>query len=474
MFRRLSPLFAIAFVLLPLGLRADGFIYIPGGAGDVIGSRPRILHPPRPRPPVRPHFPLSITRHRVLAGINDGLVKTRVEETFHNSSGRQLEGFYMFPLPDGASASGFTMKLQDRAGVGREALTAARDQMLGMAIQSSLLADLRPEDQPPAPQLHVEVDRVQARAMGLSMTDVNNALSINFGSAYANDFNRDGRVLQVLVQADAEHRMTPEDVLSLRIPNAQGELVPFSSFAMAEWTAGPPSLARYNGYPAMTISGTAAPGESSGAALAEMEQLASQLPEGIGFEWTGISYEEKQAGGQIGLLLGLSVIIVFLVLAALYESWAVPFAVLLIVPMGVLGAVLFTMLRGLSADIYFNVGLITIIGLAAKNAILIVEFAIEEEAEGKSPMEAVKAAARLRLRPIIMTSLAFILGMVPLVISTGAGAASRIAVGTGVMGGMIAATAIGIFVIPLLYMLIRTRIGGRQPKPAGTLEGDGA
>ena len=371
-------------------------------------------------------------------------------------------------------ASGFTMKLQDRAGVGREALTAARDQMLGMAMQSSLLADLRPEDQPPAPQLHVEVDRVQARAMGLSMTDVNNALSINFGSAYANDFNRDGRVLQVLVQADAEHRMTPEDVLSLRIPNAQGELVPFSSFAMAEWTAGPPSLARYNGYPAMTISGTAAPGESSGAALAEMEQLASQLPEGIGFEWTGISYEEKQAGGQIGLLLGLSVIIVFLVLAALYESWAVPFAVLLIVPMGVLGAVLFTMLRGLSADIYFNVGLITIIGLAAKNAILIVEFAIEEEAEGKSPMEAVKAAARLRLRPIIMTSLAFILGMVPLVISTGAGAASRIAVGTGVMGGMIAATAIGIFVIPLLYMLIRTRIGGRQPKPAGTLEGDGA
>ena len=371
-------------------------------------------------------------------------------------------------------ASGFTMKLQDRGGLGREQLSAARDQLLGMAMQSQTLANLRPEDQPPAPQLHVEVDRVQARAMGLSLNDVNNALSINFGSAYANDFNREGRVLQVLVQADAEHRMTPEDVLSLRIPNAEGALVPFSAFATAEWTAGPPSLARYNGYPAMTISGTAAPGMSSGAAIEEMEQLASQLPDGIGFEWTGISYEEKQAGGQIGLLLGLSVVIVFLVLAALYESWAVPLSVLLIVPMGVLGAIIFTMLRGLSADIYFNVGLITIIGLAAKNAILIVEFAIEEEAEGKSPLEAVKAAARLRLRPIVMTSLAFILGMVPLVLSSGAGAASRIAVGTGVMGGMIAATAIGIFIIPLLYLLVRTRIGGRKPTPAGHLEGEQA
>ena len=376
------------------------------------------------------------------------------------------------PIQSLGQASGFTMKLQDRGGVGREELTAARDQLLGMAMQSETLANLRPEDQPPAPQLHVEVDRVQARAMGLSLDDVNNALSINFGSAYANDFNRDGRVLQVLVQADAQHRMTPEDVMSLRIPNATGALVPFRSFATAEWTAGPPSLARYNGYPAMTISGTAAPGKSSGAALEEMEQLASQLPDGIGFEWTGISYEEKQAGGQIGLLLGLSVVIVFLVLAALYESWSVPFSVLLIVPMGVLGAVIFTMLRGLSADIYFNVGLITIIGLAAKNAILIVEFAIEEEAEGKSPLEAVKAAARLRLRPIIMTSLAFILGMVPLVLSSGAGAASRIAVGTGVMGGMIAATAIGIFIIPMLYFLVRTRIGGRKPTPAGHIEGE--
>ncbi|MWV27141.1 multidrug efflux RND transporter permease subunit [Aurantiacibacter rhizosphaerae] len=373
-------------------------------------------------------------------------------------------------------ASGFTMKLQDRGGVGRESLVAARDQLLGLASQSPALANIRPEDQPVAPQLHVEIDRVKAKAMGLSIVDVNTALSISFGSAYANDFNREGRVLQVLVQAEAPFRMKPEDVLSLRIPNAQGALVPFSSFATAEWTAGPPSLARYNGYPAMTVSGTAAPGKSSGAALKEMEQLASQLPEGIGFEWTGLSYEERQAGGQIGLLLALSVLIVFLVLAALYESWSVPLSVLLIIPAGVLGSVLFSMARGLSADIYFNVGLITIIGLAAKNAILIVEFAIEQEEEGKPPLAAVREAARLRLRPIIMTSLAFILGMVPLVLSSGAGAASRIAVGTGVMGGMIAATAIGIFMIPVLYLLVRTRLakGKRSDTTSQTAQGDTA
>ena len=367
-------------------------------------------------------------------------------------------------------ASGFTLKLQDRGGLGREALEGARNQLLGMASQSALIANLRPEDQAASPTLKVKIDRVQARALGLSLTEVNSALSIVFGSSYANDFNRDGRVLQVLVQADAPYRMKPADVLALRIPNQQGQTVPLGSFAEVEWSAAPASLARYNGYPAMTLSGMAAPGESSGAALEEMERLAEQLPQGIGYEWTGISYEEKQAGGQIGLLLGLSVVIVFLVLAALYESWAVPFAVLLVVPMGVLGSVLFSLFRGLSADVYFNVGLITIIGLAAKNAILIVEFAIEEEATGKSRIEAVKSAARLRLRPIIMTSLAFTMGMIPLMIASGAGAASRIAVGTGVMGGMIFATAIGIFVIPMLYLLVRRNLSRKQPQPAGHVE----
>ena len=388
---------------------------------------------------------------------------------------RQIDGAVAFVIQPPAiaslgQASGFTLKLQDRGGVGRDALTAARDQLLGVASQSDAIANLRPEDQGPSPEVEIDIDRVQARALGLSLADVNAALSITFGSAYANDFNRQGRVLQVLVQADAPYRMTPEDVLALRVPNAQGELVPFSAFASAEWSAAPASLARYNGYPAMTLSGMAPPGKSSGAALAEMEQLASQLPQGIGYEWTGISYEEKQAGGQIGLLLGMSVVIVFLVLAALYESWAVPLAVLLIVPMGVLGAVLFSMLRGLSADVYFNVGLITIIGLAAKNAILIVEFAIEEEERGLSRIEAVKAAARLRLRPIIMTSLAFTMGMVPLVLASGAGAASRIAVGTGVMGGMVAATVLGIFLIPMLYLLVRRNISRKQPYAAGHLD----
>ncbi|ALG61901.1 efflux RND transporter permease subunit [Citromicrobium bathyomarinum] len=387
----------------------------------------------------------------------------------------QVEGALAFVIQPPAiqslgEASGFTLKLQDRGGVGREALTAARDQLLGMASQSDVIANLRPEDQGPSPEVEIDIDRVQARALGLSLNDVNAALSITFGSAYANDFNRQGRVLQVLVQADAPYRMTPEDVLALRIPNDQGELVPFSAFASAKWSASPQSLSRYNGYPAMTLSGMAAPGKSSGAALTAMEQMAEQLPQGIGYEWTGISYEEKQAGGQIGLLLGLSVVIVFLVLAALYESWAVPLAVLLIVPMGVLGAVLFSMFRGLSADVYFNVGLITIIGLAAKNAILIVEFAIEEEQRGLRRIDAVKAAAKLRLRPIIMTSLAFTMGMVPLVLASGAGAASRIAVGTGVMGGMIAATVLGIFLIPMLYLLVRRKISRKQPQAAGHLD----
>ena len=368
------------------------------------------------------------------------------------------------------NASGFSLKLEDRTGVGRDVLKQAMGQLLGAASQSDVVSNLRPEDQPPAPQLRVDIDRTLATALGLSIADVNAALAINFGSSYANDFNRDGRVLRVVVQADAQYRMTPDDVLQLRVPTPAGELVPFSAFATAEWTAGPPSLARYNGYPAMTLSGVAAPGQSSGAALAEMEKLAEQLPPGIGYEWTGISYEEKQSAGQVGTLLGLSMLVVFLLLAALYESWAIPLSVLLIVPMGVLGGVIFSIVRGLSADVYFNVGLITIIGLAAKNAILIVEFAIEEEDRGLSPLEAVKEAAKLRLRPIIMTSLAFILGMVPLVLATGAGAASRIAVGTGVMGGMITATGIGIFVIPLLYLMVRRHLSRNKPHAAGSMD----
>jgi multidrug efflux pump len=371
-------------------------------------------------------------------------------------------------------ASGFTLKLQDRDGKGRDALLVARDRLLAAARQSAVLSQVRPEGQADAPQLRVLIDRIKARTLGLSIGDVNATLAIAFGSAYANDFTRDGRILRVLLQADAPHRMTPDDVLALRVRSTTGEMVSFGAFTRVQWTAGASQLDRYNGYPAMTISGSPAPGRSTGEAMDEMERLASALPEGFAVEWTGISYEEKQAAGQIASLLGLSVLVVFLLLAALYESWSVPLAVLLVVPLGVLGAVLFSMARSLAADVYFNVGLIAIIGLAAKNAILIVEFAKEEEARGESIIEATLSAVRLRLRPIIMTSLAFILGMVPLVISTGAGAASRIAVGTGVMGGMLAATLLGVFFIPLFYLAVRRWIGRRNPSTATALRGNDA
>nr|WP_294850334.1 efflux RND transporter permease subunit [uncultured Sphingomonas sp.] len=380
----------------------------------------------------------------------------------------QIKEAFVFSLsppaiPELGTASGFTFKLQDRGGNGYPALLAARNQMLGGASQSKILMGVRPEEQEDAPQVKVEIDRIQARALGLSIADVNATLAINFGSAYANDFSRDGRVLRVLMLADAAHRMTPKDVLDLKVRSATGEMVPFGSFSHVEWSAAPPQLQRYNGYPAMTISGEPAAGKSTGQAMAEMERLAKDLPPGFAYEWTGISYEEQQSAGQIGMLLGLSMVVVFLLLAALYESWAVPVAVLLVVPIGVLGAVLLSMLRGYNADIYFNVGLITIIGLSAKNAILIVEFAIEEESHGKSTFDAVMEAVKLRLRPIIMTSMAFIAGMIPLFLASGAGSAGRRAVGTGVMGGMLSATFLGIFFIPLFYLSVRKWLTRRRP-----------
>ena len=371
------------------------------------------------------------------------------------------------PIQELGNASGFTFKLQDRQNAGNDALMAARNQLLGMAAKSPVLAGVRPEGMEDAPQLRVLIDRVRARALGLAISDVNNTLAIAFGSAYANDFNRDGRVLRVLLQADAPFRMTPQDVLNLRVRNTAGEMVPFSAFTQASWTSGPPQLQRYNGYAAATISGTPAPGHSTGQALAAMEAMAKKLPGGFTYEWTGTALEEKESAGQVAGLLGLSLVVVFLLLSALYESWTVPVSVLLVVPLGVLGAVLFTLLRGMSADVYFNVGLITIIGLAAKNAILIVEFAIEREADGESVIDATMDAVKLRLRPIIMTSLAFILGMVPLFLASGAGAASRRAVGTGVMGGMIAATLFGIFFIPVFYIAVRRWLTRKQPHAVG-------
>ncbi|TYC96817.1 multidrug efflux RND transporter permease subunit [Novosphingobium sp. BW1] len=365
------------------------------------------------------------------------------------------------------NATGFSLKVEDRSGNDREGLVAARDAILGEAMQNPALMQVRPDGPGNAPELYVDIDRVKARALGLSIQSVNQMLAISFGSSYANDFTRDGNTLRVYVQADAPARMTPDDVMNLRVRGENGQMVPFSAFAKSSWRSGPIQVERYNGYPSLTISGNAASGHSSGEALDIMEEIAARnLTGAMSYEWTGTAYEERQAGGQIGLLLGLSVIVVFLLLAALYNSWGIPIAVLLVVPFGIMGAVVFTLLRSLSADVYFNIGLITIIGLAAKNAILIVEFAIEDEDAGRSPHEATLEASRQRLRPILMTSLAFILGMVPLAMASGAGAASRQAVGTGVMGGMIAATALGIFFTPVFYYLTRTYLSKRRDPQA--------
>jgi multidrug efflux pump len=370
------------------------------------------------------------------------------------------------------NSSGFSLKLQDRSGLGYAKLLEARNQLLGMASQSKVVTAVRPEGLEESPQLRVTVDRIKARALGLNIQDINNTLSITFGSAYANDFNREGRVLRVVLQAEAVQRMGPEDVLALRVPNSTGGTVPFSAFTTAEWGAGAPQLQRYNGFPAMSISGEAAPGQSTGAAMAEMAALAGQLPDGIGFEWSGLSFEEQQGAGQVPLLLGLSLLVVFLLLAALYESWSIPLAVLLVVPLGVLGALMFGMVRGMAMDVYFNIGIITIIGLSAKNAILIVEYAKDLQDGGRGLMSATMEAVRLRFRPILMTSLAFILGVFPLVISSGAGAAGRRALGSGVMGGMITATLLGVFFIPLFFVAVRALLARRQSRrgPAETTE----
>jgi multidrug efflux pump len=361
------------------------------------------------------------------------------------------------------NASGFTMKVEDRGGAGNRALQAAAMALARRAAGSELLTGVRPEGMPMAPQLFVDIDRTQARALGVQLAQVNQALGVMFGSAYVNDFVHQGNVLRVFVQGEAAQRMRAEDVADLRVLGDAGQSVPFSAFARARWTVGEQQVERYNGFLSATVSGQAAAGVSSGAAIREMERIATEvLPPGMRFEWTGTAREEQEAAGQVGLLLGLALLVAFLLLAALYESWSTPVAVLLAVPFGVLGAVLFTGARGMSADVYFNVGLVTIIGLAAKNAILIVQFGLEEEARGVPTAEAIQRAAHQRLRPILMTSLTFIVGMLPLVFAAGAGAASRQAVGTGVLGSMFTATAFGIFYTPLFYLLLRRRAAARR------------
>jgi multidrug efflux pump len=366
------------------------------------------------------------------------------------------------PIPELGNATGFNFRLQDRGGNGRAALIAARNQLLGMASQSKLLAGVRPDGLEDAPQLRLDIDRKKASALGVGFDAINAAISTSLGSTYVNDFESQGRLQRVVVQADAPERMQQGDVLRLNVLNNRGQSVPLSAFATTRWVSGPMQSIRYNGYPTMRIVGDAAPGISSGEAMAEMERLAAQLPPGFAFEWTGQSREERLAGATALYLFGFSLLAVFLCLAALYESWSIPFSVILVVPLGVLGVVLGTELRGFSNDVYFKIGLITIIGLSAKNAVLIIEFAKDLQAQGRTAIEAVLEAAHLRFRPIVMTSMAFVLGVLPLAIASGAGSASQRSIGTGVMAGMVSAVALSVLFVPVFFVVVRRFFKGSE------------
>lgn len=364
------------------------------------------------------------------------------------------------PIPELGSASGFNFRLQDRGGLGHDALLAARNQLMGMASKSPVLTQVRPDGLEDGPQLQLDIDRDQAAALGVGFDSIANTLSTALGSTYINDFPNSGRLQRVVVQADARARMQPDDIARLSVLNARGQMVPFSTFTSTRWVKGPQQTVRYNGYPAMRISGSAAPGHSSGEAMTEMEKLASQLPQGFAFEWTGQSREEKLAGAQAYIVYAFSILAVFLCLAALYESWTIPLSVIMVVPLGVVGVLLATLMRGYANDVYFQVGLITIIGLSAKNAILIIEFAKDLQAQGKGLIQAALEATHLRFRPIIMTSLAFTMGVIPLAIATGAGSASQRAIGTGVIGGMLTGTVLAIVFVPVFFVVVRSLFKG--------------
>jgi multidrug efflux pump len=366
------------------------------------------------------------------------------------------------PIRDLGRANGFAFRLQDRSGHTRAELLAARTQLLAAAAKSPLLAAVRPDGLEDAAQLELQIDRERALALGVPIGAINAVLGTSLGSSYVNDFPNAGRLQRVVVQAEAQARMQPEDLLKLNVLNTGGQPVPLAAFASSKWVTGPMQTVRYNGYPTMRIAGEPAKGVSTGAAIAEMERLAAELPAGFGYEWTGQTREEKLSGSTAFILFGFSLLAVFLCLAALYESWSIPMAVLLVVPLGVLGVVLGANIRGLENDVYFKVGMITIIGLAAKNAVLIIEFAKDLQAHGRSAADAVREAAHLRFRPILMTSLAFILGVLPLVLASGAGSASQRAIGTGVMGGMISATLLAVFLVPVFFVIVRRFFPGSE------------
>jgi multidrug efflux pump len=371
---------------------------------------------------------------------------------------------FAFPPPaimELGTANGFNIFLQDRVGLGHDALLAARNQLLGLASQSPILAGVRPNGQEDMPELQLDTDLAKAEALGVSQSNINSTLSTAWGSSYVNDFIDRGRVKKVYMQGDAESRMVPEDLNKWYVRNKNGDMVPFSAFSSTYWTYGSPRLERYNGFSAMEIQGSAAPGYSTGQAMDEMERLVKQLPNGIASEWTGISFQERSSSGQAPLLYGLSLLFVFLCLAALYESWSVPFAIMLIVPLGIFGAIMAAFFGGLSNDIYLQVGLLTTIGLASKNAVLIVEFAIHKMDEGLGLVDAAVAAVRLRLRPILMTSMAFICGVLPLAIASSAGSGAQNALGISIIGGTLASSILVVVFVPMFFVLVRRIFPGK-------------
>jgi HAE1 family hydrophobic/amphiphilic exporter-1 len=390
-------------------------------------------------------------------------------------AGRAMQAFsqikeamvFAFPPPavlELGNATGFDFQLQDRGGLGHDRLMAARNQLLGMAAQDPRLIRVRPNGMEDVPEYRITVDWQKAGALGVPITAIHSTISAAFGSAYVNDFIQAGRVKRVFVQADAPYRMLPSDLKKLYVRNSTGKMVPFTSFASGSWTLGSPKLERYNAFPSINIWGEPAPGRSSGEAMQAMEEMVAKLPQGIGFDWTGLSYQERLAGSQAPLLYAVSIFVIFLCLAALYESWPIPIAILMCLPLGVIGGVIASTLRGMPNDVYFQIGMLTTLGLTTKNAILIVQFARARVDEGVGLIDATLEAAKLRLRPIIMTSLAFGFGILPLTLASGAGSGAQRAIGTGVLGGMVTSTFLVIFFAPLFYVMIYKALGKHRKR----------